>query len=234
MIDYLTLLGRTIVYTLQFDQAVFQTVTAGWRGLAVAVGIAFLGGVSLLVGQSVVLFINRVRPPRFFASLLLNGLLYVGNLVVWAWAIRVTARLMLGLRIPPDESLVLMFLTAAPMIFGFLILMPYLGPFVERLLNVWSFLLTYQFVALAYGIDWWRTIWIVGAGWVLTLLLENTIGWPITLLVRRLRNWVAGVSLNHSPEELVVKFGNLLLPHPDEIAELGRANRSAEQINTQL
>lgn len=234
MIDYLTLLGRTIVHTLQFDQAVFQTVTTGWLGLAVAVGIAFLGGVSLLVGQSVVLFVNRVRPPRFVASLLLNGILYVGNLVVWAWAIRVTARLTLGLRIPPDESLALMFLTAAPMIFGFLILMPYLGPLVERLLNVWSFLLTYQFVALAYGIDWWRTIWIVGTGWVLALLLENTIGWPITLLVRRLRNWVAGVNLHHSPEELLVKFSNRLLPHPDEIAELGRANRSAEQINTQL
>lgn len=223
-----------IIDTLQFNQAVLQTVVNEWWGLGVAIGVAFLGGVSLLIGQSVILFANRVRPPRFFASLLLNGILYIGNLVVWAWAIRVAARLLLGLRISPDESLVLMFLTAAPMIFGFLILMPYLGPLIERLLHVWSFLLTYQFVALAYGINWWHTIWIVGGGWLLTLLLENTIGWPVIALVRRLRNWVAGVTIQASTDELVVKFGNLLTPEPSEIAELGMARRSSEYINTKL
>lgn len=234
MIDYLSLLGRTVLDVLQFNQAVLQSLANGWQGLGVAIGVAFLGGVSLLVGQSVILFANRVRPPRFFASLLLNGILYIGNLVVWAWAIRLVARLILGLRIPPDESLILMLLTAAPMIFGFLILMPYLGPLVERILNVWSFLLTYQFVALAYDINLWHTIWIVGAGWLLTLLLENTVGWPVTLLVRRLRSWVAGVNLQHSTDELRVKFSNLLTPDPNEIAELGMARRSSEYINTKL
>lgn len=234
MIDYLTLLARTIVQTLQFHTEIFPIVQDGWRGVAVTVGIAFLGGVSLLVGQSVILFVNRVRPPRFVASLLLNGVLYIGNLLIWAWAIRIAARLTLDLHISPDASLVLMLLTAAPLLFGFLILMPYLGPLVERLLNVWSFLLTYQLVAVSYRIDWWHTLWIVGSGWLLTLLLRNTVGWPITMLIRRLRNWVAGVNIQYSPEELVVKLGKLLTPEPGEMEELGLAKRAAEHINTKL
>ncbi|MEZ4622284.1 MAG: hypothetical protein R2867_43190 [Caldilineaceae bacterium] len=162
--------------TLQFDPTVLQLIDGGVMGLSTAASIAFVGGVSLLLGQSVILFANRVRPPRFLASLLLNGVLYVGNLLVWAWAVRVMARVLLQVRIPPDESVTLMLLTAAPMVFGFLILMPYLGPFIGRLLNVWSFLITYQLVALVYGIGWRDVLWVVGAGWLLTLLLSNTIG----------------------------------------------------------
>ncbi|MEZ4622283.1 MAG: hypothetical protein R2867_43185 [Caldilineaceae bacterium] len=52
--------------------------------------------------------------------------------------------------------------------------------------------------------------------------------------MRRLRNRVAGVNLETSTDELVVKFSYLLLPDPSEIKELGMANRSAEQINTKL
>lgn len=234
MLDYLTLLVRTIAHTLQFDQTVFQPVTGVWLGLAVATGVAFLSGMSLLIGQSVVLFANRVRPPRFLASLLLNGLLYVGNLLVWAWAIRLAARFLLDLHIGIEESVVLMFLSAAPMIWGFLILMPYLGPLIERLLNVWSFLITYQLVVLAYSIDWWRALWIVGAGWLLTLVLSNTIGWPLNSMVRRLRNWVAGVNLEHSTEDMVVKLSRRLTPTSPEIKELGLAKRSAEGINARL
>ncbi|MCB0062773.1 MAG: hypothetical protein KDE19_11680 [Caldilineaceae bacterium] len=232
--EYLTLLWRAILDTLQFNQDVFQVVINGWLGVGVAAGVAFLGGVSLLVGQSVILFVNRVRPPRFFASLLLNGVLYVGDLLVWAWAVRLAARLLLGVQIPLWESIALMFLTAAPMLFGFLILMPYLGPVIERLLKVWSFLLTYQLVALGYGINWWHTVWVVGAGWLMTLVLHNTVGWPLAAALRRLRNWVAGVHLEHSTEELVVKLSNLLVPNQEEISELGMAKRNSDYINTEL
>ncbi len=234
MFQALLLLWHTIVRTLQFDPTVLQLIDGGVMGLSMAATVAFVGGVSLLLGQSVILFANRVRPPRFFASLLLNGLLYVGNLLVWAWAVRAVARLLLEVRIPPSESITLMFLAAAPMIFGFLILMPYLGPFVGRLLSVWSFLITYQLVALVYGIGWWDALWVVGAGWLLTLLFSNTVGWPLTAFFRRLRNWVAGVNLGASTDELVLKFSNLLIPEPSEIKELGMAKHSAEQINTKL
>ncbi len=234
MSQSLFLLWRTIVRTLQFDPTVLQTIDGGIMGLSMAASIAFAGGVSLLLGQSVILFANRVRPPRFLASLLLNGVLYVGNLLVWAWAVRFVARLLLGVRIPPEESITLMFLTAAPMIFGFLILMPYSGPFVGRLLNLWSFLITYQLVALVYEIDWWSALWVVGVGWLLTLLLSNTIGWPLTAFFRRLRSWVAGVNLEASTDELAVKFSHLLTPKSSEIKELGMAKRSAAHINTKL
>ena len=234
MTEYWTLLWRTILQTLQFDQGAFQTVNAGWMGLFVAVGIAFLGGISLLIGQSVILFANRVRPPRFVASLLLNGVLYIVNLALWAWAVRVAAQSIAGQSITLSESILLMFLTAAPMLFGFLVLMPYLGSLIARLLDVWSLLIAYQIVMVAYGVDWWRAIGVVGGGWLLTLLVRNTIGWPLTALFRRLRSWVAGVTLAHSADELVVKFSKRLTARSGEVAELGLARRSVDQINTKL
>lgn len=234
MVDYLLLLGRTLINTLLFDRAVYQTVDGGIIALSVAGGIAFIGGMSLLLGQSVILFVNRVRPPRFLASLFLNGLLYVASLIVWAWAVRLAARWWVAVEIPMSESLILMFLTAAPMVFAFFILMPYLGPLIGRLLNLWSFLLTYQLVSTVYNIGWWSTIWVVGLGWLLTLLVNNTIGWPLNAITRRLRSWVAGVNVNHPTDALVVKASNLLVARPQEIAELGKPRHSADHINQQL
>ena len=78
--------------TLRFDPAVWDTLMESGMPGEIVVGIVFLGGASTLLGQSVVLFLNRVRKGRFFFSLVVNGLLYLLQFTVWGIVICVVAR----------------------------------------------------------------------------------------------------------------------------------------------
>lgn len=230
--EYLSLLWEVVLRSLRLDQTVFQDATTGEWSIFIPFSIAFVGGVSLLLGQSVILFANRVRPPRFLASLLLNGVLYVGSLVVWAGAIRWAGWLIARERIPPDEIISIMMLTAAPMVFGFLILIPYLGPLINRVLNIWSFLIAYQIIMFRYEtMGRWQPWIIVGIGWLFTILINNTIGWPIISISQRIRNWVAGADLNRSTNELLATYAERLLPNPHEIEALGMAHSKKHDVN---
>ena len=69
--DYLVTLWRVIGMALWLDPALLQAAgaaagtEAGPRAFALAIGVIVVAGVSSLLGQSVTLFINRVRPGRF-------------------------------------------------------------------------------------------------------------------------------------------------------------------------
>src|SRR2546430_17445506 len=56
---------------MRLDPAAFKAVEPAGTGLLIT-AIVFLAGVSETIGQSVVLFANRVKPGRFALSLLLN------------------------------------------------------------------------------------------------------------------------------------------------------------------
>ncbi|RMF65286.1 MAG: hypothetical protein D6742_12810, partial [Cyanobacteria bacterium J069] len=61
-------------FALQLDA--FRQIAALPNGLWLALLIVLLAGLSLAIGQSIILFINRVKPGRFFFSLLLNAILF--------------------------------------------------------------------------------------------------------------------------------------------------------------
>lgn len=48
-------------------------------GLKIAVLIVLLAGLSQAIAQSIILFINQVKPLRFMFSLLINALLFVAG-----------------------------------------------------------------------------------------------------------------------------------------------------------
>jgi hypothetical protein len=50
---------------LRFDEAIIDSLFYLEEGNWIGIGIVILGGVSLSLGQSVVLFANRVRRRRF-------------------------------------------------------------------------------------------------------------------------------------------------------------------------
>ena len=59
------------------DPQVFQVVEQYQWSRWVVAGIVFLAGASTLLGQSAVLFINRVRRSRFVISLITNGIIFL-------------------------------------------------------------------------------------------------------------------------------------------------------------
>ena len=94
MLEFLRLMWVGTVEAMRLNPRAFDFVSAtsgtGWVILAIAI----LGGASLLLGQSVILFLNRISPGRFALSLALNGVTFTLGLSIWALAIWATWRLL--------------------------------------------------------------------------------------------------------------------------------------------
>jgi hypothetical protein len=146
------------------------------------------------MGQSVILFVNRVPPGRFAASLLLNGVVFATGwiskcIVLWlvAWLV-FNAPASLG----PASRIVL--LSTAPFVFGFFVLVPYVGPILSRVLYVWSMIIAVAAVEVAFHLSFMAALACVGLGWLVMLVLTSTVGRPIVAIRNRAWQRVTGSS----------------------------------------
>jgi hypothetical protein len=178
----LTLVERTfeaIGIALSLSPGLLRLATDPGGLNRVALAVAGLGGASLLLGESVVLFLNRVPPVRFALSLLLNGMIFAGELTVWAATIWWLGTWGLGADVTLSTMVNLVALGAAPFVFGFLVLAPYMGPAIARVLWVWSLLITVRAVAFGLGTGIALAAAMAGLGWLLVLGLSRTLGRPV-------------------------------------------------------
>jgi hypothetical protein len=166
---------------LLLDPDAYRAVLAPggvWAGLAVVA----LGGVSQLVGQSVVLFLNHVRPVRFLLALGLAAATFAAEVAVWGIGIWLTALAVAEPELGVVDILAVVALAHAPFVLAFLLLLPYYGPPIQRGLEIWTLL------CLAVGLDS-VTTWSLGE-----LALAIALGYAFTLLVKvTLGRWVAAL-----------------------------------------
>ena len=156
------------------------------RSGPVILTIALVGSVSLMLGQSAVLFVNRLSPRRFALSVVVNAAIFVVGLVIWAAAIWLSARVVLSTSAPLTSVVRSVGLGCAPFLFGILIFLPYAGLLVARILYVWSLLIVLSAVRSVLDIGFFQALLCVGAGWILMLIAGNTVGRPIV----RVRDWI--------------------------------------------
>jgi hypothetical protein len=175
----------------------------GARTFGLGMAVVFWAGVSLLVGHSVPLFINRVRPGRFVLSMVLNGLLFVVSWLVWALVFTGIGTLLFGQHLSFPTTLLIISFSYAPYMFGFLILIPYLGPFLGRLLTGWSLLIVLVTVERVYSVTLPWALVHTGLGWLVLQLLNTTVGRPVLALRDRLLRSIAGRRLDLTPRELI-------------------------------
>jgi predicted Abi (CAAX) family protease len=177
------------------NPAIFERVyvlSDAWR---VALIVVLAAGLCRGVAESIVLFVNQVKPLRFGLSLLLEAILFTFGYLFWAGSIWLAGYLFLPQDIPFKIIAMVLGLSYAPYLFSFLGAMPYLGMPILRALAVWNLLaMAVGFSALAHirpGEAFWHVIW----GWIVLQVLQQTIGQPIVNLGRWLANRVAGVQL---------------------------------------
>ncbi len=207
MFEFIGNVFRGIGEALRLNPRVFDIVeqgnnNAGW----VILVIAILGGASLLIGQSVILFVNRVRPGRFAVSLLVNGLVFAISMVVWATFIYWTGQVLFPNDIPYLTVLRMVGLGATPYLFGFLVLIPYLGDVIGKVLAVWSFLIVLGGITFLAGGDLWPALVCVGIGWLLVTVMSLTIGRPIIALRNRVFKTVTGTDMDASVADILTSF----------------------------
>jgi hypothetical protein len=229
-------IGLALGFTLNLPQTVIALPHPGLLALAVAV----LAGVSQLVGDSVILFVNRVRPARFIAALGLNGLLFALSLAAEGAVIWLAARFIFGADEPIGMGILVAFLGSAPLVFGFFIMAATLGPLVGRLLRIWSWLITLLAVRDGFGLALWQALVCIVLALLVVWLINIQFGPILGLVNEALWQLVTRAPIGLSPlaqrklrtgetqREIVLTLSDRL---KDELLALAAQAQAEERAN---
>jgi hypothetical protein len=205
---YLFLLYVTIYSTLTLNPRALELVEQDPRTTWLVAGVVFLAGVSTLFGESAILFVNRVRRSRFIISLVTNGLVFLISYLAWGITIYFVGRILFQANPPLSDVVRMVGLSTAPLVFGFMVLIPWMGPFVGKLLSIWSLLILVVIVEYEFKIGFWSAVICVGLGWLLSLIIGNTIGRPVVALRNKVFRLVSGSKLETTAEDILLHFGD--------------------------
>lgn len=172
------------------------------QDLWVAIAVILLAGLSQAIGQSIVLFVNRVKPLRFVLSLFMSAFIYLGTYGFWVLSIW----LVVDFIFRQDFQLLNVSKTLAlcytPQLLAFLVALPYFGMPISILLSIWTLLAILVGVVAVTSFNTWQAVICVGLGWLVLQLGQRTIGRPLTKLARWLRSQSAGQQLVTQNAEL--------------------------------
>ncbi len=157
--------------------------------------VVFLAGVSESIGQSVVLFANRVSLARFALSILMNALVIAAgfaSLVLCTWAsLWISGAHVLGLA----QLVVAVGLSYAPLMLGFLSAVPYAGNAIMWVLRIAQFVAMVTGIAAAGHLSLWVAAANAAIGWAVKLGLRQAFSKPFAALIGALSDAAAGKKL---------------------------------------
>lgn len=189
-------------WVLSLNGEVFRQAIILPGTVTLATLIVIMAGFSQAIAQSIILFINQVKPGRFVLSLLVNALLFAAGfcfLVFSTWFVMLLAP---WVKAPFATLFIVLGLSYAPLLFSFLGALPHLGYPLLNLLAIWNLLAMVVGVAAATGIRLGSAFGYVVIGWVFLQILQQTLGRSIARLGQWLANRAAGVELATDPFEL--------------------------------
>jgi hypothetical protein len=170
---------------LRFDETAIEAIYHQGGGNWIALAILILGGTSLAIGQSVVLFANRVNRRRFVLSITLSGLVFLLWVLLWAGSTWLLMLVVHGQDLSYTEILLGAAISMAPLLFGFLVLLPYIGNPIFQLLRIWILLIFLVVISVETEANYLGALALAALGW---LLIEVVLRFP-PLQFQRLRNW---------------------------------------------
>jgi len=187
-------LGLAFRVSPDLPQVVLSYAHPGWLALTVA----FLAGVSLMIGDSVLLFANRVRPGGFIAGLFLNGCLHPFSQAVLAAALWLVAAVFFQARQPLVVTIWILWLSSAPLLFGFLGMAGTLGDYPRWVMQSWGWLIILVAIRAGMYLAWWEAAVTVALGWLLVKSVRVLLGESLGAASDRLWHAVTGSSLGMS------------------------------------
>lgn len=195
MNDLFELIGQS----LRLDDALWTSLKNHPADMhfRLALWIVFLAGVSDAIGQSVVLLLNKIKPLRFALSLLISALLYIFGFFFHLISIDFIAGVVFGAEAqgPSAYSLALAY---APLIPGFLVMLPYFGRPIYVFLQVHYFLALIVATTVTYALTPQQAFLTTIFSWLVLVLARASIGRPIVALSRWLRDKTAGTRINRN------------------------------------
>lgn len=186
---------ETLRLALRLDPALYDLLQQHRQGLVYAALIVLLSGVSESLGQSVVLFLNRVRPRRFVLALSMTTVSHIVGYFLWTLTIWLVGSWLTQQAQSWHAVAVVVGLSYAPQIFAFFELTPYLGNLIWGVLSLWSMITIVVALHLGLGMATWQALLVSSSGWIVMQALRRTVGRPILQLRAALQRRVAGVPL---------------------------------------
>ncbi|KAB8145128.1 hypothetical protein F8S13_04680 [Chloroflexia bacterium SDU3-3] len=181
-------LGATL--GLQVDQ-ISLAVSAPWAN-EVGITIALLAGISMMIGQSMILFVNRLTPRRFIYSLGFFAVVFSLGQALWAATLWAVAHVVFGVQGQLVMTLRVVGVGSAPLIFGALIAIPYLGTPIEWGLKIWSMLATLIAMLNTFELNIWQALGCAIGGWLIYQLATRLFGRQLGAL----RDWLWRLATN--------------------------------------
>lgn len=182
-----------LIGALALREEAFLGVQRSPEGPAFALTVVLLAGVATALGQSVVLFINRVKPKRFVLTVLISSALYVFSYAAWAISLWGLGRVLFASEAALDQVIRTVGLGYAPHLFSFLAFIPFLGIGLGSVLTVWSLFAIVIGVQVGLGLNVWQAFVCAGLGWLALQVLQRTLGHPLLQVSRWLKARAAGV-----------------------------------------
>jgi hypothetical protein len=180
---------------IALNPQVFEAMATVPDANKIAINVLLLAGFSQAIGQSIILFLNRVKPLRFVLSLLLSAILFVFSYGFWIWSTWLVSRFVFRQEVDYQVVYHTIGLATAPQILSFLIAIPYFGVPIQVLLSLWALLAFVQGFHTATGFGVWQAFWCSVLGWLVLQILQRTIGRPISAFGTWLSNTTAGTRL---------------------------------------
>jgi hypothetical protein len=218
--DFLGSLGKAIVGVWGLDSSMAEWFRLSPHALEISITIAMLAGASTLIGNSVVLFLNRITGWRFAASLVINGVSMVALFAAQAAVIALVGYLVTGDRLTLGTAARAVMLATAPLLFGFLELAPYAGPGIARVLQVWSLLALWVIVGVVYQVGYWPALLITGLGWGVMQGLSWLLAKPLTALGNRVWLLLSGSPTLLTAQDLLSGHQFMPVEFDFDVAEL--------------
>lgn len=211
--DYLADLFGVIGRALRLDPLAVDAAEYASEPWAIPIGIVVLAVVSQSIGQALILAINEVRGKRLAVTLTAAVAGTILGYVVLGTALAATGTLVLG-HAPDTRTLIqAVMVSAAPLVLGFLVLLPYSGPAVGRMLQLWSLLVLWGIVAYEFGVDRWIALVLTAIAWLVQVVVTNLAGRPLGFLRDKLWFSATGRRLSLTSQRLLDEFP---LPPPEE------------------
>lgn len=206
IIAFFALVAELAMAAIGFSPSAFRQAATSADAQSAALIIAFLAGMSEMLGQSVILVVNRVALYRFVASIALTGAAYALTVLTWSIAVLAVAPLTrLGAIGLGDFAAItgVLALAFAPRLFGIFSIAPYFGVAISNVLEVWAMALAIFGLHVGLDLPMGAAVFCGGVGFIVSYVFRTTISRFFAKPIGRLRQAVAGSTLDKSPRQLL-------------------------------
>ncbi|WP_319422019.1 hypothetical protein [Pleurocapsa sp. FMAR1] len=204
------------------NKETFELINSLPLGLIASILVVLLAGLSQTSGQSVMLFINRVRPLRFLLSIAIAAVLFVFNYNFWVLSTWLVAGWLFGANLSLVEIVKTLGFSYAPLLLGFLIIIPYFGMPIFIVLSIWTLMAIAIGLGAISDLGIWQAFECCLGGWLVLQLSQRVFGKAIARITSRIVDWVAGVKLITEADylEQMLYSGLPIPPDPTNIPNL--------------